>query len=52
MFNNTYKKKMRALLEGLQIERIDEFMDNAKTGDYRLLGVKYVEAVKNKMKEK
>lgn len=50
LFKNSYKNKMRALLEGLEIQYIDKFMAQGKTDDYRNLGKQYTEAVKRKIK--
>ena len=41
------KEKIRALLEGLQIQDIDMFMKDAKVGDYRNLGTRYHKAAMN-----
>ena len=48
-FRNTYKKKVKALLEGLEIEEVEKFMSVAKTGDYRNLGKIYVKEVKKRI---
>lgn len=48
---NNYKKKMKALLEGLEIRHIEKFMRLAKTGDYRNLGEQYVKAAKKLISE-
>lgn len=50
MLKNTYKKKMKALLEGLECENTDLFMEKGKIGDYRRLGIAYVKAVQDKLK--
>lgn len=43
--------KIKALLEGLEAENIEEFMRKAKVSDYRNYGKAYVLAVKSKIKE-
>ena len=35
---NDWYEKLKAFMEGLEINKIDEFMINAKIGDYRKLG--------------
>lgn len=35
------RRKIRALLEGLDIQNIDTFMEKGKVGDYRKLGEAY-----------
>lgn len=47
IFKNTYKKKMKALLEGLEVQKIEHFMKYGKTGDYRNLG----ETISKRIKE-
>lgn len=49
---NDYKEKLRALLEALEAQRIDELMERGKVGDFRNYGKAYVKAVKNKINEK
>lgn len=44
--------KIKALLEGLEIQNIEKFMREAKVGDYINLGKAYVSATRNKIKEK
>ena len=48
---NTDELKIKALLEGLEAENIEEFMKKAKVDDYRNYGKAYVSAVKSKIKE-
>ena len=43
---NEYELKIKALLEGLEIQNIEKFMREAKVGDYRNLGGAYVSAVR------
>lgn len=47
-----YELKIKALLEGLEIQNIEKFMREAKVGDYRNLGKAYISAVRGKIKEK
>ena len=47
--DNTYKAKMRALLEGLEIQCIDKLLNEGTVEDYKLLGKSYVIAVQNKI---
>ena len=49
---NEYELKIKALLEGLEIQNIEKFMREAEVVDYRNLGKAYVSAVKGKIKEK
>lgn len=43
------KEKMKALLEGLETQKIDKLMALGKVGDYRNYGKAYVLAVKDKI---
>lgn len=49
---NVDELKIKALLEGLEAQNIEEFMRQAKVGDYRNYGKAYFSAVRNKIKEK
>ena len=51
LFRNSNKNKIKALLEGLEIQEIDRFMNEAKTGDFRTLGKRYLNAVRNKVED-
>lgn len=48
---NVWKAKVKALLEGLDIQSIDDFMDRAKIGDYRNLGNAYYSSAKEKIEK-
>ena len=48
-FRNSYRNKMRALLEGLEAQNIDKFMKEGKTGDYRNFGKAYIGSVREKV---
>jgi len=47
--NDSYKKKLRALLEGLEAQHIDKFMTEGKIGDYRNYGKAYIGAFRDKI---
>lgn len=49
-FRNSYKNKLRSLLEGLETQKVDELMKRGKTGDFRRYGELYVEAIHKKYK--
>lgn len=49
---NVHELKIKALLEGLEAENIEEFMRKAKISDYRNYGKAYISAVREKIKEK
>ena len=49
---NVDELKIKALLEGLEVENIEEFMREASVSDYRNYGKAYVSAVRNKIEEK
>lgn len=49
---NVDELKIKALLEGLEAQNIEEFMRQAKVGDYRNYGKAYISAVRNKIEEK
>lgn len=49
---NVDELKIKALLEGLEAQNIEEFMREAKVGDYRNYGKAYFSAVRNKIEEK
>lgn len=48
-FRNSYKNKLRALLEGLETQKIDKLMKEGKTGDFRNYGKAYTSAIKDKL---
>lgn len=48
---NELTLKIKALLEGLEIQHIDMFMEEAQIDDYRNLGVMYLKAAMDKIKE-
>lgn len=43
----SWREKLRALMEGLEIEKVDDFILRAKKGDYRKLG----EVMQKRIKE-
>jgi len=48
-FRNSYKNKLKALLEGLETQNVDKLLKEAKTGDFRNYGKAYIEAVRYKV---
>ena len=48
-FRNSYKNKLKALLEGLETQNIDKLLKEGKTGDYRNYGKAYISAVRDKV---
>ncbi|HHT04032.1 MAG TPA: hypothetical protein GX005_06925 [Bacteroidales bacterium] len=48
---NVDELKIKALLEGLEAENIEEFMREAKVVDYRNYGKAYISAARNKINE-
>ena len=48
---NVWKAKAKSLLEGLEIQNIDDFMDKAKIGDFRNLGIAYYKSAKEKIEQ-
>lgn len=42
----SWREKLRAFMEGLEIENIDEFLLKAKKGDYRKLGEVMTDRIK------
>lgn len=48
---NKYKAKLRALMEGLEMQCIDKMLSEGNVADYKLLGKAYVIAVQNKIDE-
>ena len=48
---NCEELKIKALLEGLEAENIEEFMKEAKVDDYRNYGKAYISAARNKINE-
>lgn len=47
---NVDELKIKALLEGLEAQNIEEFMKQAKVADYRNYGKAYVSEVKSRIK--
>lgn len=43
----SWREKLRAFMEGLEIENIDEFLLKGKKGDYRKLGEIMTERIKS-----
>ena len=48
-YRNSYKNKLKALLEGLECQNLDKLVSEGKTGDYRRLGEAYIKAVREKV---
>ena len=48
-FRNSYKNKLKALLEGLETQNVDKLLKEGKTGDFRNYGKAYIEAVRYKV---
>ena len=48
-FRNSYKNKLRALLEGLETQNVDKLLKEGKTGDFRNYGKTYIGAVRTKV---
>jgi len=48
---NSYKNKLRALLEGLETNHIDDLMARGTTGDFRNYGKVYMCAIRDKLKK-
>ena len=48
-FRNSYKNKLRALLEGLETQNVDKPLKEGKTGDFRNYGKAYISAVRDKV---
>jgi len=48
---NSYKNKLRALLEGLETQQVEKLLKIGKTGDFRNYGKAYIESVRSKLKE-
>jgi hypothetical protein len=48
-FRNSYKNKLRALLEGLETQNVDKLLKEGKTGDFRNYGKAYISAVRDKI---
>lgn len=46
---NSYKRKLRALLEGLETQNVDKLMKEGKTDDFRNYGKSYINAVRDKV---
>jgi hypothetical protein len=48
-FRNSYKNKLRALLEGLETQNVEKLLKVGKTGDFRNYGKAYISAVRDKV---
>ena len=48
-FRNSYKNKLKALLEGLETQNVDKLLKQGKTGDFRNYGKAYIGAVRTKV---
>lgn len=48
-FRNSYKNKLKALLEGLETQNVDKLLKEGKTGDFRSYGKAYISAVREKV---
>jgi hypothetical protein len=48
-FRNSYKNKLRALLEGLETQNVEKLLKVGKTGDFRNYGRAYISAVRDKV---
>jgi hypothetical protein len=48
-FRNSYKNKLKALLEGLETQNVDKLIKQGKTGDFRNYGKAYMSAVRDKV---
>lgn len=48
-FRNSYKNKLRALLEGLETRNVEKLLKVGKTGDFRNYGKAYISAVRDKV---
>lgn len=44
LFRNSYKNKLKALLDGLETQSIDKLLKEGKTGDFRNYGKAYFKA--------
>jgi hypothetical protein len=44
----SFRLKLKALMEALEFQNIDKFINEAKLGDYTKLGIAYTRAVKEK----
>jgi hypothetical protein len=48
-FRNSYKNKLKALLEGLETQNVGKLLKEGKTGDFRNYGKAYIGAVRDKV---
>lgn len=48
-FRNSYKNKLRALLEGLETQNVEKLLKEGKAGDFRNYGKAYISAVRDKV---
>jgi len=48
-FRNSYKNKLKALLEGLETQNVGKLLREGKTGDFRNYGKAYIGAVRDKI---
>jgi hypothetical protein len=47
--DNNYKEKLRALLEGLETQHVDDLIKRGKVGDFFNYGKAYVNAVRKQI---
>ena len=48
-FRNSYKNKLKALLEGLETQNVCKLLKEGKTGDFRNYGKAYIASVRDKV---
>lgn len=48
-FRNSYKNKLKALLEGLETQNVEKLLKEGKAGDFRNYGKAYISAVRYKV---
>lgn len=48
-FRNSYKNKLKALLEGLETQNVEKLLKEGKAGDFRNYGKAYISAVRDKV---
>ena len=49
LFRNSYKNKLKALLEGLETQNVEKLLKEGKAGDFRNYGKAYISAVRDKV---
>ena len=49
MERNSYKNKLKALLEGLETQNVCKLLKEGKTGDFRNYGKAYIASVRDKV---